>query len=60
MSASSVTAHHRALTALKEAQKESSKEYAHMLADGALCDLLESLGYADVVAEYHKIEKWFA
>ena len=35
-------------------------EAAHILADRILCDLLIALGYADVVDEWHKIEKWYA
>ena len=29
-------------------------------ADRILCQFLISLGYADVVAEYEKVEKWYA
>lgn len=34
-------------------------EAAHRFADDILCDLLTSLGYVDVVAEYRKIHKFY-
>lgn len=51
------------LRALKTLQAESENydtETAHINADHALCELLESLGYGDVVSEYRKISKWYA
>jgi len=35
-------------------------ESAHSHADSILCDLLEKLGYTEVVAEYDKVDKWYA
>jgi phosphomannomutase len=35
-------------------------ECAHGNADSILCDLLEKLGYTEVVAEYNKVDKWYA
>ena len=35
-------------------------ERAHSEVDDVLCELLTSLGYADVVEKYHKVDKWFA
>ena len=35
-------------------------EDTHSLADDALCLFLEGLGYDEIVAEYKKVEKWFA
>ena len=35
-------------------------EAAHVEADGVLRKLLIALGYEDVVAEYDKIDKWYA
>lgn len=35
-------------------------EEGHFRADNILCDLLNQLGYDDVVKEYHKVKKWFA
>lgn len=49
-----------AISRLREIQTNTDKELAHMDADGVLCDLLKSLGYASVVDEYHKVDKWFA
>lgn len=48
-----------AIAQLKEANKLDT-ECAHGVADDVLCDLLEFLGYVDVVVEYNKIEKWYA
>lgn len=50
----------QALEILKVAQEESDTEYAHIVADDALCWFLNSLGYRDVVEEYEKIKKWYA
>ena len=36
------------------------KEDAHILADKVLCDLLESLGYVEIVEEFNSIHKWYA
>lgn len=35
-------------------------EKAHALADDLLCCVLRGLGFEEVVAEYEKIEKWYA
>lgn len=35
-------------------------EKTHSEADKILCELLTDLGYADVVAEWEKVEKWYA
>jgi len=45
---------------LREIQEIANIEVAHRLADDILCRLLHSLGYADVVAEYNKVGKWYA
>jgi hypothetical protein len=45
---------------LQEQQKHGDYERAHAVADDALCSLLVSLGYKDVVEEYSKITKWCA
>lgn len=49
-----------ALTKLAECQKNDDTEIAHSDADDVLCALLDELGYGDVVAEYSKVDKWFA
>ena len=46
-----------AIDQLREIQEMAN--IAHRLADDILCGLLHSLGYADVVAEYNKVGKWF-
>lgn len=51
-----------ALQALQKiaATAEDDIESAHSKADDVLCNLLVSLGYTDIVAEYDSIPKWFA
>ncbi len=49
-----------AIALLKEQQNNGDKEIAHIEADKILCNLLVSLGYADVVAEWNEIGKWYA
>ena len=36
------------------------QESAHADADDVLCELLEYLGFKEVVEEYHQIPKWYA
>lgn len=47
---------------LKDLRKlsEDDPEIAHIYADDILCNFLKELGYADIVIEYEKIEKWFS
>lgn len=49
-----------AIEMLKEESQNRDREMAHISADRILCTLLEELGYEDVVAEYHKVSKWYA
>ena len=49
-----------AINQLKDQQDSTDTECAHCEADDIICELLESLGYKDVVEEYNKIDKWFA
>jgi hypothetical protein len=48
-----------AIDQLREIQEIANIEVAHRLADDILCRLLHSLGYANVVAEYSKVGKWY-
>lgn len=48
-----------AIAKLKEANKLDI-EFAHYKADEILCELLNSLGYQDVVEVYNDIYKWYA
>jgi hypothetical protein len=50
----------QAIEKLKALQGSGDVEAAHGDADEILCALLESLGYADVVAEWSEVEKWYA
>ena len=49
-----------AIMTLRQCQSNSDIELAHVDADGVLTDLLNTLGYQDVVAEWEKIDKWYA
>ena len=35
-------------------------ECAHVAADDILCELLEKLGYKEVVEKYNEVSKWYA
>ena len=48
------------INALKKLQGVADIESAHQQADDILTDFLTDLGYANVVAEYQEIEKWYA
>ena len=45
---------------LKELQQSDDVELSHYEADQIICNLLNDLGYTDVVKEYNKISKWYA
>ena len=49
-----------AINELKDIQKLGDIEIAHSQADDILCKLLISRGYEKVVAEYNKVDKWYA
>jgi hypothetical protein len=49
-----------AIEKLKALQGGGDIEAEHLDADDVLCELLRSLGYADVVDEWVKVEKWYA
>jgi len=49
-----------AIIKLRQCQSNFDIEAAHVDADGVLTDLLTELGYQDVVAEWEKIDKWYA
>lgn len=48
-----------AIEALKYEQESGDPERSHGEADTILCELLVSLGYADVVKEFNKVTKWY-
>jgi hypothetical protein len=50
----------QAIAELKRFQESGDTEAAHGDADEVLCKLLSALGYQDVVAEWEKIDKWYA
>lgn len=45
---------------LKQLQTINDTEYAHIEADDVLTDLLNELGYNDILDEYSKVDKWYA
>lgn len=49
-----------AIDRLRELQHGEDIELDHETADEILCNLLDSLGYGDVVEEWKKINKWYA
>ena len=49
-----------AIEKLRECQKDDNIDAAHRNADHVLCELLVALGYADVVAEWVEVDKWYA
>lgn len=49
-----------AIRKLKKCRKDWDMHGAHVDADDVLCSLLISLGFSDVVDEYHKISKWYS
>lgn len=49
-----------AIMKLRQCQSNFDTEIAHIDADGVLTDLLTALGYQDVVAEWERIDKWYA
>lgn len=50
----------QAIEKLKAEQGPGDYENSHSNADWILCELLTALGYADVVAEWEKVGKWYA
>jgi hypothetical protein len=49
-----------AIEQLKALQGGGDPECEHLTADDILCQLLESLEFRDVVAEWEKVHKWYA
>lgn len=49
-----------AMNKLAECQKHRNPEEGHEDADDVLCAFLTEIGYGDIVAEYNKVERWFA
>jgi hypothetical protein len=45
---------------MQECVNAYDPEAAHGDADKLLCELLEKLGYAEVVAKYKEVARWYA
>lgn len=52
------TVRQNAIDKLRSFQGEREQDH-HYEADDTLCELLEYLGYGDVVEEYNKLDKWY-
>jgi hypothetical protein len=50
----------KALKNLERLQFDTDTESAHAKADDVLCGFLRAIGYADVVEEFEKVQKWYA
>jgi hypothetical protein len=48
------------LAKLKRRAASDDTECAHAEADALLCQLLQELGYLDIVEEYRRVPKWYA
>lgn len=48
------------ISKMKKYNHNLDTEVAHKYADSLLCEILEELGYEDIVEEYEKIDKWYA
>lgn len=48
------------LIRLEELSKCSDYEYSHIEADDILCEILQKLGYSDIVREFNNLGKWYA
>ena len=53
------TVRQNAIEKLRSFQGDKEQDY-HIEADDILCELLEYLGYGDVVEEYNKLDKWYS
>ena len=45
---------------LQEEVDNGDNECAHRNADYIMCELLERLGYKEVVEKYNEVSKWYA
>ena len=48
------------LARLKTIAEETDIEDGHIEADQILCDILDMLGFDDIVEAYNSIEKWYS
>ena len=55
-----ITLAQEAINALSTAKHCGDNEQGHLNADEALLELLEKLGYQEVVDEFRAVPKWYA
>ena len=48
------------LAQMKELENDDDTEQSHFIADGILCNLLEELGYVELVKAFYALDKWYA
>lgn len=48
------------LVQMNELKYNDDTEQAHCTADDILCNLLEDLGYTELVDAFNDLEKWYA
>jgi hypothetical protein len=46
--------------AMRQQTNNDDTEAAHHLADEILCDVLNELGYKNLVDLFYKVDKWYA
>jgi len=49
-----------AINLLDTISESEDCEIAHIDADAVLCEILETLGYSELVDKYKRINKWYA
>ena len=52
--------HENCLYRMNDLLDMNDKEEAHIRADNILCEVLEKIGFHDVVNVFHEIDKWYA
>jgi len=50
----------RVLQELRELKTGGDTELGHSRADELLCEMLTTLGYEQIVAAWHEVDKWYA
>lgn len=48
------------LSQMKELRYEDDTEHAHVVADEILCNLLDELGYKELVDAFDDLDRWYS